>query len=100
MLKFGDTPWMDAPYNVHLSNGLIILPEIEEGNGFAARVRKRGGSVKAVIFIDIPDEHLDGIDSPLENMYANVTLDFDENVIYTCGKVKEIGIQKENSKEE
>lgn len=38
LLKFGDMPWMDAPYNVHLSEGLTTLPEIEEGRGLAARV--------------------------------------------------------------
>lgn len=38
LLKFGDMPWMDAPYSVHLSDGLTTLPEIEEGKGLAARV--------------------------------------------------------------
>lgn len=46
--------------------------------------------MKAVVLIEIPDEQLEGIDSSLENMYANVTLDYDEKVIYTFGEVKEI----------
>lgn len=46
--------------------------------------------MKAIVLIDIPDEQLEGIDSPLENMYANVTLDYDEKVIYTIGEVKEM----------
>lgn len=35
LLKFGDLPWMDAPYTVHLSKHLTTLPSyFEPGTGF------------------------------------------------------------------
>lgn len=45
--------------------------------------------MKAVVLIDIPDKKLEGIEYPLENMYANVTLDYGDKVIYLDGEVKE-----------
>lgn len=38
LLKFGNMPWMDAPYNINLSKNLTELPKIEDGMGLAARV--------------------------------------------------------------
>lgn len=45
--------------------------------------------MKAVVLIDIPDKKLEGIEYPFENMYANVTLDYGDKVIYLDGEVKE-----------
>lgn len=44
--------------------------------------------MKAVVLIDIPDNQLEGIEYPLE-LYANVTLDYGDKVIYLDGKVEE-----------
>ena len=38
LLKFGELPWMDAPFSVHLCTGLTQLPIIEQGHGLAMRV--------------------------------------------------------------
>lgn len=47
--------------------------------------------MKAVVLIDIPDSKFDGIEEPLAPpMYANVTLDYGDKVIYWDGEVKKI----------
>lgn len=58
--------------------------------------------MKAVVLIDIPDKQLEGIEEPLNPvMYANVTLDYGDKVIYLDGEVKEreLFIDKKQLKE-
>lgn len=38
LFKFGEMPWMDAPFSVHLCSGLTQLPVIEPGHGLSMRV--------------------------------------------------------------
>lgn len=38
LFKFGEMPWMDAPFSVHLCTGLSKLPEAGLGHGIAMRV--------------------------------------------------------------
>ena len=67
----------------------------------------RGDIIKAVVLIDIPDKKIKdlvdiGIKEPLKpTMYANVTLDYGDKVIYLDGIVKEreLFIEKEKLKE-
>lgn len=56
--------------------------------------------MKAVVLIDIPDKQLEDIEYPLE-IYANVTLDYGDKVIYLDGKVegRELFSDKEQLKE-
>ena len=49
-----------------------------------------GDKMKAVILIDIPDNQLEDIKYPFENMYANVTLDYGDKFLYLNGEVKEM----------
>lgn len=38
LIKFGDLPWMDAPYTVHLSKNLTHLIDIPDNTGYFATV--------------------------------------------------------------
>ena len=67
----------------------------------------RGDIIKAVVLIDIPDKKIkDLVDIGIKErlkpvMYANVTLDYGDKVIYLDGIVKEreLFIEKEKLKE-
>ena len=54
-VKFADLPWMDAPYNIHLSQNLSEPMEIPEGGGYILHVFLCGtdGAIHAMRFMGL-----------------------------------------------
>lgn len=71
LFKFGDLPWMDAPYNPHLSRELtddgIVFPETK---GLALQVilaDTRTGNVKAIRLVGLMTEFSNNLFSEIRN---------------------------------
>lgn len=57
LFKFGDMPWMDAPYSVHLSKSLTEIKPITDGMGLSLNIILTDGNsgiIKAMRLVGLP----------------------------------------------
>lgn len=68
--KFGDMPWMDAPYHVALSKNLTKLNDIEEGKGYGCNIvlaDASTGEIKAMRYVSFNTEFSKKLKSNIED---------------------------------
>ena len=97
LFKFGDNPWIDAPYNPHLSINLTQLQELPENFGYSMLVvlaDSSSGEVKGLRNISIPHAFSEKIQIEIEKLlkkpFARQEYDNRINKIYISYSTKDL----------
>ena len=59
LAKFGNMPWMDAPFHVGLARGLTCLQDVEQGTGYGCTIilaDSHTGVIKALRYVGLSTE--------------------------------------------
>ena len=96
-VKIGNLNWMDAPYSVHLSQNLTIMPVIDDGNGIGLTlmlVDCRTGEIKSIRLLGLSTkfsaELCKEIDKQRETSFNRTEYDLTLGRLYAVYPTKKI----------